>query len=212
MTTNSYFSIVREDLIAMIEPGTNRILDIGCGTGATGQMLKRVEKATEVIGIELVSKVVNEADKNLDKVINADIEILELPFPQEYFDYIICADVLEHLRDPWSVLRKIRKKKKKEGYIIASIPNVRNWIILKELIIKGKWTYVDEGILDNTHLRFFTRNSIKELFLSTNFDITEIKGSRAKWSYKLKLANTLTLGLLKNFLIGQYIVKAQRAN
>lgn len=212
MNANSYFSTVREDLIVMIEPGANTVLDIGCGTGATGRMLKKAKIAKEVIGIDSASKVINEAEKNLDEVINADIETVELPFQQEHFDYIICADVLEHLRDPWSVLKKIRPYLKKEGYIVVSIPNIRNWRVLKDLIIKGKWTYVDQGILDNTHLRFFTKSSIKELFLSTNFNIVEIKGSKAKWSYKLKLANALTLGLLKNFLIGQYIVKAQRVN
>jgi methionine biosynthesis protein MetW len=207
---NSYFSDIRWDIISLIPAGGNKILEIGCGTGITGKTLKEKNKAVEVIGIEKIANIAQQAEKNIDKVITADIEILELPFDDEYFDYVILADILEHLYNPSAVLNKLRKYIKKDGCIIASVPNIRYWKILIDLVLKGKWTYCSEGILDDTHLRFFTKKSIIELFQSAGFTVDTI-APRFKLQPKKydNFLNNLTLRLLEEFWTMQYIIMAK---
>lgn len=202
-----YYSNVREELIGMVDKGKNKILELGCGTGNTGYALKEVGAAKEVIGIELVPKVAQEAKMKLDKVICGDVEVIDLPFEEEYFDYILCGDVLEHLRDPWLVLKKIKPYLKRGGYIIASIPNIRHWRILRDLIFKGKWQYTREGILDDTHLRFFTRREIIKLFQTADFEIKKISYKLGK---KSKIVNAATFGIFNDFLAIQFLVTAKK--
>lgn len=101
-----YFGYIRWGIIELIKQGDNIILDIGCGDGSTGRVLKKEGKAKEIIGIELNPVAVQKAKVELDKVILGNIEILQVPFEEGYFDYIILGDVLEHLYDPGNVLKK----------------------------------------------------------------------------------------------------------
>jgi len=205
-----YFNSTRWDLIRLIRNGNNKILEIGCGTGNTGRALKESGKAAEVIGVEIVPEIAKIAETKLDKVICGDIEVLDLHFDRGYFDYVIMGDVLEHLYDPWGVVSKIRCYIKEAGYVIASIPNVRNWWIIKNLVLRGKWEYADAGLLDDTHLRFFTKKSIIRLFQSSGFRIVSIVPAfRLYPTSKSNIMNTLTLGLLESFLARQYIIKAK---
>ena len=206
-----YFNSTRWDLIRLIRNGNNKVLEIGCGTGNTGRALKENGKATEVIGVEIIPEIAKTAGTKLDKVICGDIEVLDLPY-REYFDYVIAGDVLEHLYNPWAIINKIKIYIKKGGYVIASIPNVRNWRILKDLILKGEWKYVSAGILDNTHLRFFTKKSIIELFKNNGFsEIRIIPAFKVKSKKnKFNLINIFTFGLFEEFFTTQYIVKARK--
>lgn len=206
-----YFNSTRWDLIRLIRNDNNKVLEIGCGTGNTAKALKEKNKAVEVIGVEIVPEIAKIAETKLDKVICGDIESLDLPY-REYFDYVIAGDVLEHLYNPWAIINKIKIYIKKGGYVIASIPNVRNWRILKDLILKGEWKYVSAGILDNTHLRFFTKKSIIELFKNNGFsEIRIIPRFKVKSKKnKSNLINTLTFGLFEEFFAIQYIVKARK--
>ena len=208
----NYFNSTRWDLIRLIRNGNNKILEIGCGTGNTGRALKESGKAAGVIGVEIIPEIAKIAETKLDKVICGDIEVLDLHFDRGYFDYVIMGDVLEHLYDPWGVVSKVRHYIKDGGYIIASLPNIRNWRIMKNLILKGEWEYTDAGLLDNTHLRFFTKKSIIKLFEDNGFGEIEIVPAFKTKSKKNKsnLINVLTLGLFEEFLTGQYIVKARK--
>jgi len=208
----TYFDFIREELINLIPDGDNKVLEIGCGTGNTSQAVKDKAKAGEVIGVEIVSEAAEIAKHKLDKIICGDIEILDLPYT-EYFDYIIVGDVLEHLYDPWKVVKKLKKYLKKKGHIIASIPNIRNHRILRNLFLKGCWDYSESGILDVTHLRFFTRKTIVELFRDNGFDELEIVSKfriNPKKNKKYNLINIFTFCLFEEFLTYQYIVKAQK--
>ena|SRR3989344_131404 len=202
-----YFDVLRNDLIVHIEPGGHRILDIGCSAGSTGQALKRDGKASEVVGVELTREAVAIAEGKLDRVLCGDIEQMELPYPIGYFDYILCGDVLEHLRDPWGVLAKLRAHLRSGGRIVASIPNIRNWRILANLVLRGRWDYTASGILDSTHLRFFTRSSIIEMFEGAGFALEEI--THVEFGPKAKLINRFTFGLGEEFMVKQYIIKAR---
>jgi 2-polyprenyl-3-methyl-5-hydroxy-6-metoxy-1,4-benzoquinol methylase len=152
-----YYSLLRPEIIAMIPQKCSSVLDIGCGTGALGKHLKE-KWVAEVCGIELSHTAALEAMRVLDRVIEGDVERIKFPFPPEYFDCIICADVLEHLIDPWAVTLKLYTLLKPGGCIVASIPNVGFHRVVRSLI-GGSWRYTDSGVLDKTHLRFFTWQS-----------------------------------------------------
>jgi len=202
---NSYYNGLREDIVDIVDKDVERILDIGCAFGVTGEKLKE-RGAKVVVGVELSSQAYKEARTRLDKVILGDVEKLNLPFRDGYFDCIIYSDVLEHLIDPWATLKKHRRLLREGGSLIASIPNVRHYRVVKKLVM-GKWDYQERGVLDSTHLRFFTLNSIKKMFQDTDFRIEEliykISASKSK-----KLANKILCGMLNEILSEQFLIKA----
>jgi 2-polyprenyl-3-methyl-5-hydroxy-6-metoxy-1,4-benzoquinol methylase len=210
----NYYHGIRWDIINFVSKGNNRILDIGCGDGNTGKALKDQGKAAEVVGIEKVSEIAQIAETKIDKVICANVETVELPFNEGYFDYIIMGDVLEHLYDPWTLVNNMGPYLKRGGYILASVPNIRNWSIIKGLVLKGEWNYSSEGLLDDTHLRFFTKKSILKLFSSKDFLVHRIIprfGFQSTYKNNIaKILTNFTLGLLEGFLALQYIVIARK--
>jgi 2-polyprenyl-3-methyl-5-hydroxy-6-metoxy-1,4-benzoquinol methylase len=130
-----------------------------------------------------------------------------LPY-KEYFDFIICGDVIEHLRDPQNVIRRIYKWLKPHGIFVASIPNIRYWRILRDLFIFGKWEYEEAGILDNTHLRFFTRNSFLKILQTENFKV--VNSQMIINGRKQNFANRITFGCLEEFWGSQVMVSAMK--
>jgi O-antigen biosynthesis protein len=171
-----YYSFARPEIQQMVNTTSQKILDIGCASGTLGSELKR-DLGAEVWGIELVPEVAEKASHLLDKVIMSGIEDAIDQIPDGYFDTVILADVLEHLRDPLDVLCNLKKKLSSPGEVIASIPNVRHWSVLKELL-EGRWNYTDAGILDRTHLRFFTKKTIIDLFQKAGLAIQEMGATR----------------------------------
>lgn len=164
-----YFQQERMDVEALIPMEARRILDIGCGEGILGARLLR-KGLEEVVGVEVDPSVAKRAEKNLSRVICGDIEDIDLPFEDGYFDCIVLADVLEHLKDPLSVLIKIRDLLKDSGLLVISIPNVRHYGVIN-MLVEGRWRYEECGILDRRHLRFFTFKEIEELLRGAGFEI-----------------------------------------
>jgi 2-polyprenyl-3-methyl-5-hydroxy-6-metoxy-1,4-benzoquinol methylase len=206
----AYYCHERSDLLRLLPASVKleRVLDVGCGCGATGQYLKNHLQVKKVVGIEMNPEMAQQAQRILDQVIVGDVQQIELPFDQHYFDCIICADVLEHLYDPWSVLIKLKNHLKDAGCLLLSVPNVQHWSMIARLLA-GKWDYRDEGILDSTHIRFFTRRSIQELIQRSGFQIEKMSGAMGQESH---LINFLTLRLLSNFLSFRYFVLARKSN
>ena len=205
---NSYYRYKRFDILSLIPKyqSIERVLDVGCGSGNTGKFLKETFNVKEVVGIELNESLSREAKNNLDKLIVGDIQTIHLPFEVEYFDCIILADVLEHLYNPWDVMERLISFLKYDGIILASLPNVQHWTILLELL-RGEWDYKKTGILDNTHIRFFTRKSIEKMFLSCGYDLLEIRNSMGS---EMKILNKITFGLFSGFLTYRYFVLAKK--
>jgi len=169
---NKVYEYTNPDILKYA-PSNKRILDVGCGTGALGREFKK--KGNVVYGIDISKKSIEIAKKRLDKVIQIDLETeVDLPFKEESFDLIIFGDVLEHFRDPFSALNNIKKYLKKDGQIIISLPNIANWEIRLKLLF-GKFDYQKEGILDDTHLRFFTLKTAKELIKKAGLKIISIE-------------------------------------
>lgn len=171
-----YYECPRHEVAELVSEASRRILDVGCGAGVLGAFLKERQGAV-VWGVEYSSHAAAKASQRLDKVFVGGIEEHIDKLPASFFDTIICADVLEHLIDPWGVLARLGLLLAPGGELVASIPNVRHWSIIWSLL-EGHWKYRDAGILDRTHLRFFTKESIIELFDTTGFQLLELYGTR----------------------------------
>ncbi|MBE3599177.1 MAG: class I SAM-dependent methyltransferase [Limnochordaceae bacterium] len=162
----------RPDVRGLVRDSCRTILDLGCGPGLVGEALKR-SRPCRVTGVEINREAAEEARRRIDEVIAGDIEQLVDALPARAYDCILAADVLEHLRDPWRVLRALRRCLAHGGYVVASVPNVAHWCVLKGLL-EGDWVYQPQGLLDATHLRFFTRRGIVRLFESSGYRIQQM--------------------------------------
>jgi 2-polyprenyl-3-methyl-5-hydroxy-6-metoxy-1,4-benzoquinol methylase len=170
------------------------IFDIGCANGLFGQMLKKRQRCV-VTGIECDTELVNMAKARLDNVINGDIEKIIDRGALGRFDCIVCGDLLEHLNDPWKVVSGLKRHLKKGGLFVTSVPNIANWAIIYEML-KGRWDYVPFSILSGTHLRFFTKHSLKELFEDAGYRIREIYFQ----GFEVPAEGTEFIGVLKKDL------------
>lgn len=204
--TSSYYTIRRDDVLRLVPEGTRTLLDVGCGVGVTGAIAKQMFDMREVVGVEAVEQVALEAEKALDRVLVGDIETLEVDFADGYFDCMLFADVLEHLRRPENVLRNLRRYLNDSGVVIASIPNLRNVTPLLK-IITDKFEYEDSGVLDQTHLRFFTLHTMKVMFHAAGYRIVRIVPELSR-GWQFKLLNAVTLGLMKPFSVYRYALVA----
>ncbi|HEY9845158.1 MAG TPA: methyltransferase domain-containing protein [Candidatus Caenarcaniphilales bacterium] len=145
-----------------------QVVDFGCATGYLSQLL--VQKGCKVTGVEINPDAARIAEQYCNQVIVADLDLVSLSelLPGQSFDVAVFGDVLEHLRDPWRVLAETRQLLKPEGYVVASIPNIAHGAICLALV-QGRFEYTELGILDNTHLRFFTRKTVEELFNDSGY-------------------------------------------
>ncbi|MCL9634731.1 glycosyltransferase [Bacillus zanthoxyli] len=165
----TYFFHSRPEIIELVPMEAKKILDIGCGAGAVGmELLNR--QPCKLYGVELNSFIGSIANKHYERVDTIDIEALDLPYTANFFDIIILADILEHLKNPWKLIEKLSTYLKPSGSIICSIPNISHAEAIFPLL-RGEWNYVDAGILDRTHLRFFTPKTAQSLFPSSLFHI-----------------------------------------
>lgn len=152
-------------------PENKKVLDLGCNTGLLGEVLIKNKKCI-VYGADYSEKAIKIAKNKLNKAVVCDLE-KDIPFENEKFDIIVLADILEHLKYPEELLKKIKVLLKEDGIIITSIPNVAN-IHIRFHLLFGNWNYKKSGILDQTHLKFFTEKTIKKLFLNSDYKILDI--------------------------------------
>lgn len=204
----AYYAHARTDITALVRGRGLKVLDVGCGRGATLAGLKRSGQAALAVGVEINPEAAGEAGRLLDEVIVGNIENLELKYPGGYFDLIIMADVLEHLADPWGALRKLKKYLAPDGMVIASLPNFREFGTLRRILFHGDFQYTEAGTLDRTHLRFFCKKNMVELFRE-GFEITEIKTVPELLKGEVALFNRLTFRLFEEFLVIQYLIAAR---
>jgi GT2 family glycosyltransferase/tetratricopeptide (TPR) repeat protein/SAM-dependent methyltransferase len=162
-----YFDHARPELLALIPPVARDVVDVGCGAGRLGEALK-ARQPVHVVGVEQDPRAAAAARGRLDLVVEGDAEAVAWPFPGGTFDAVVCGDVLEHLRNPLTFLRKARTWLRPGGLLLASLPNVRHHSVVRGLL-DGNWTYEPAGLLDHTHLRFFTRREVEKLFHRAGF-------------------------------------------
>jgi len=158
-------------VLDLVEPGS-RVLEFGCSTGYMSKALHDRLGAT-VVGVELNAEAAELAQAHLERVLVGDAEELDLEaeLGGERFDAILFADVLEHLRDPAALLRRVRPLLAEGGIVVASIPNIAHASV-RLALLGGSWRYREQGLLDETHLRFFTREGVEDLFESAGYVIT----------------------------------------
>lgn len=180
----SYFGIFRNEMIKYLPQNARYILDVGCGSGNLGAYLQS-EKDCVVWGIEPDCNSANEAAKKLTKVFNS-VFANDIEFGSQKFDVIFFNDVLEHLVDPWDALEFSKKLLGPDGVVISSIPNIRYFETQKEIFLKKDFKYVESGILDKTHLRFFTSKSIIRMYDDVGYKIIKHEGINSLFNKKLK--------------------------
>ncbi len=170
--STAYFEFSRPDVAALVPTSAARILDVGCGGGLLGAGLMS-RQACCVTGVEMSPRACEMAQQRLHRVVQSSVdELLPDAFAPGEFDCIIFADVLEHLRTPVDILRKCRRWLSETGSLVISVPNNRHHSVVRGLI-EGNWTYEHAGLLDEDHVRCFTRRELDKLLFRAGFAVVE---------------------------------------
>ena len=177
-----YLDHVNQGVLALVEGTPRRILELGCAGGMFGATLKERFPGASVVGVEAGRAAADKAATRLDRVIRSRLEALDFSAqgiaPGE-FDTVIAADVLEHIVNPWEFLVRLKPWLAPGAQVLASIPNVRNiWLVMR-LLLEGRWEYVERGLLDITHMRFFTLVEMQSLFTETGYRVELAQASVA---------------------------------
>ena len=220
MVITSYYKQEREEMLDFFPPFAGVVLEVGCGCGTFGKLLCE-KKGAEVWGIEMSESAGREAELYLTGVFIGSFENFwncrnkfsfnsfnkcKQSIFNMSFDFVVFNDVLEHLVDPWDVLQKCKLLLKPKGMIVASIPNVRYYKNIKKLLFQKDWEYVEQGILDRTHLRFFTKKSIFRMFKKSGFHICNLTGINKTKKLILRFLNKLMMNFIVDMLYVQFAV------
>ncbi len=159
-----YFASARRGWIdpMPLNPGLS-VLELGCGAGVTGALALSQGKCGAWVGVERHGAAASEAAQVLTRVIEGDVDGLDLPFAEESFDLLVMGEVLEHLPDPDATLRRLVRFLKPSGEALASTPNIGHWRIIAGLLV-GRFDYAAQGVMDRTHLKWFTPRSLRGAF------------------------------------------------
>jgi 2-polyprenyl-3-methyl-5-hydroxy-6-metoxy-1,4-benzoquinol methylase len=190
-----YYVNPRKEMVKYLPPKAQKVLDVGCASGAFGAKVKETNPKVVFHGVEALPEYAKKAEERYEKIYVGDY--LDLNITEKY-DAIYFNDVLEHMYDPWEALKKSKSLLADGGVIVASIPNIRFYKTLFGLVFKKDWEYEESGILDRTHIRFFTEKSILNMFNQLGFEILEFEGVNYAGGWKFGLLNLLTLGLMKD--------------
>lgn len=205
----TYYNNSRPEMQQLLPNEARKILDVGCGNAAMASELK--EKSNlEVWGVEFMEGEAKIASTKIDFVINDTVENSIEKLPDEYFDVIYFNDVLEHLVNPNKVLELIKIKLSENGIIISSIPNVRYHKVIQQYIFKKNWKYERAGVMDFTHLRFFTSKSIREMFQEAGYIVVHQKGITKTKSIMPYFYNILFLFTASDMFYAQYATIAKK--
>jgi len=202
-----YFSTVRSEIEELLPAEVRRVLEVGCGAGATLAWLKQRWPEAWIAAADVNDEQIRRAAAHADQAERCDLDETLPSISPATIDLLLCLDVLEHLRDPWAVLRGLAAFVRPGGRVIVSVPNVRHASVLLPLAARGRWRYGGSGILDRTHLRFFTREAAIELVRDAGFEVSTVRGVGTEPGRRGYVPNLLTLGLLRDFLTRQYVVQ-----
>jgi 2-polyprenyl-3-methyl-5-hydroxy-6-metoxy-1,4-benzoquinol methylase len=208
--TDDYFGHARTEVVPLLPAGrADRVLDVGCGRGDTLAFLHAIGRCRWTCGVEMFPDAAEVAKSRLDAVYVGNIEQIDLRIPPASLDVVLCLDVLEHLIDPWTTAKRLAGLLKPGGVLIASIPNVRHFRVVLPLLFRGRWTYSDFGLMDRTHLRFFTKGSAVELIEQAGLRIDTIRPSGMEATHKRAMV-ALSLGALEPLFVFQYLLRGVR--
>lgn len=204
---SNYYSNARREIESFLTFPVETVLEIGCGEGGTLLWLQK-EKGVKIChGLEILSDVAERAKAKGLEVAVGNIETDGIPFQGQH-DAILCLDVLEHLQDPWGTLPIIVENIRPGGSLIVSLPNIAHFSIWAGVILRNNWRYENAGILDRTHLRFFTQRTATKMLTDAGLKLVRSKPKFARKTHRN--INFLTLGLFERFLAYQYLFLAQK--
>ena len=183
-----YYNDERLEMLDFLPANAKKVLDVGCGNGVFASIIKEKNEA-EVWGIELMEQEAVKAKERLHKTFIGPCEDHIDALPDHYFDAIYFNDVLEHLVDPYMILEKIKHKLSTNGIVISSIPNLRYHNVFMKLVFKKEFEYQSDGVLDKTHLRFFTKKSIQRMYTNLGYEVLTHVGINGSKSLKPILYN-----------------------
>ncbi len=206
-----YYTGANAHLVELLPADARRVLDVGCAAGALGRAIKAARPGILVDGIDREPEALEQAASHLDCVRCVDLDG-PLPESSTTYDAIICGDVLEHLIDPWRVLRWLADQLEPGGHVIASIPNLRYYKVLRDLVFRGRFTYRDSGILDATHLRFFTLHEMESLFAKGGLEVIERKPRIGGGNAIMRALDWICFGRLEQFRTKQYTLVGRKAS
>lgn len=197
-----YYEQDRAEMRALVPAGARRVLEVGCGAGTFGAALK-ASGVGEVWGVE-PSDAAHRAEQVLDRVIAGTVDEAIPQLPGGHFDWIVFNDVLEHLVDPEQCLRELLPKLAPGGGFIASIPNLRYYKVLRDLVLKGEFEYVEHGVMDRTHLRFFTPKSVARMWDRLGCEVLEKRALNTRRRPWLRALSLLTFGATEDIRSPQF--------
>jgi SAM-dependent methyltransferase len=204
-----YYAQPREDFLVWANPRGESALDVGCGAGALAPWL-RARGFTYLAGIEVSSSAAEIARARYDLIVELPVEHA-LPTMGTQFDLIVCADVLEHLADPWTVLDQLRSVSHRTTVLVASIPNIRHWRAVAKIAFGAGFEYEESGIFDSTHLRFFARPNVEASLRGAGWSPVRWGSPRpGRLSRIRKLLGRLSGGWTDQWLARQIFVVAVR--
>jgi SAM-dependent methyltransferase len=197
-SNGTYYQEVRAPMLSLVRGNPKRVLEIGCASGQTlAYMRERGAECT--VGVEYSPSVAALAEaRGVGRIIVGDVESLDLGLEPSSFDLLIAGHVLEHLSDPWKVVKKLRPLLRTGGQFVGALPNVRHHSVVLPLLLKGNWKYQQSGVMDWTHLRFFTYGTTRDLLESTGFEVDRIVPELG--GPKSRIANLLTGNIFRSFL------------
>jgi 2-polyprenyl-3-methyl-5-hydroxy-6-metoxy-1,4-benzoquinol methylase len=204
-----YFSDAKPAFLELIDPRGLRILDLGCGGGHNGALLKRAG-AREVVGVELHAGAAAQARKRLDIVVQGDIAHLDLEqLGDEPFDAILASDVLEHLAAPEAVLARVVTRLRPGGVVVASLPNVAHVVVFANLLMK-RWPRRSSGIFDRTHLRFFARRDMVRLLQGAGLLVLRVQPYYTRYAAVRAACYVLSLYVFREYWARQFLLLAEK--
>ena len=182
--SDSYYQNRRPEIYGMIPEKSQKVLEIGC---AAGGFRLNFPDQVEYWGVEPVREAAEQARQRNIKVLCGTYDEVREQLPAAYFDVVVCNDVIEHVPDPEAFLASLKGKLAPNGILVGSIPNVRFWGNLINLLVRRDWKYEESGVLDRTHLRFFTAKSFRRLMHGTGFELVKMAGIESKRMKVLKV-------------------------
>lgn len=204
-----YFSGARADMVALLpdNPDAN-ILELGCGDGSTGALALQARKSGHYLGIELDPTAAELARMKLSDVLIGDAAALDLSEYLARFDALIASEVFEHLVDPWTVLNKLTLCLKDDALVYASSPNIAHWRVIYGLL-RGRFTHTESGVMDQSHLRWFTPQSYSTLFESAGLEVISVRAITPP-ALRTRLLNRITRGRFAHLFMTQIMIIARK--
>jgi 2-polyprenyl-3-methyl-5-hydroxy-6-metoxy-1,4-benzoquinol methylase len=204
-----YFAGARKPFVdALPDNPRGRILEIGCGNGDTSAYAKQAGKCGWACGVELCVEPAEAAKTKLDRVLVGNVEQIDFEIAEGSLDAVLMSEVLEHLVDPWAVVRRLFPLLRSGGIVMAGSPNVAHRRVIWGLI-RGDWNYEPEGVMDRTHLRWFTPRTYRRMFEEAGFVVDEV-GPASAPRLRSRVLNALTFGASSHLFMTQIVLRAHK--